>query len=100
MRGEWRSCRKWKTIHILQLVINHNQVVYGHNLRIVVDIVPRWMQKCDKIFDNTDEQSMMNLISIARRVDDEPQKQRVNHLYVLVIDYSRTAHKCEVKDCG
>jgi len=50
MRGEWRtSCEKRKIIHILELVINHNQVVYEQNLRIVDDIVPRWMRKCDEI---------------------------------------------------
>lgn len=48
-----------KIIHILELVINHNQV-YEQNLRIVDDIVPRWMRKCDEISDNMDEQSMMN----------------------------------------
>lgn len=101
MRGEWRtSCEMRKIIHILELVINHNQVVSKQNLRIADDIVPRWMRKCDEVYDNMDEQSMMNQITVERRVDDEPHKQQINHLCVLVIDHSRFAHKCEVKGCG
>lgn len=30
-------------------------------------------------------------------MDDEPWKQRVNHLYVLVIDDDRFAHECVVR---
>ena len=38
------ASQKQQTIHLLELVINHNISTRGHNLEIM-NVMPQWMEK-------------------------------------------------------
>lgn len=48
MRENWMTCPLPQLVmHILELVINHNQASHELNLESIDDIVPSWMKACN-----------------------------------------------------